>query len=297
MSLNLGNRNITSIYLGATRIKEAYLGAVKVYGQDELFYITVNQPIGGVITATPVKGYNGTEVTLSNSPFANYEFDSYSVTGATLSGNKFIIDNSDVTVTGTFNLYQQDWVNLGSTEYAISGGTTDKVYTELTGMPSSSTLNYFTIIFDAYLDSGNTGAADIIFCNSINEYMWRMRVHYMQAYPGFVAINYGVTGWNTAPGAPVVGSFYQDTITYRYCYSKFKKATYARFKIAFDRPNRLGYVYIDDTLLGYATMNVDPININKFGLLSEQGFSYEIAKIKNIKVSGFNTLSRAQEWS
>lgn len=117
MSLNLGNTHIKDIYVGSTKIKEVYQGSSKVYGLNQLFYVTVIQPNGGTITATPVKGYNGTEVILSNSPSTNYEFGGYSVTGATLFGNKFIINNSDVTVTGSFNLYQQDWVNLGSTEY------------------------------------------------------------------------------------------------------------------------------------------------------------------------------------
>ena len=295
MSLNLGNAHIKDIYLGATKIKEAYLGSVKVYGLNQIYYIAVIQPIGGTITATPVKGSNGTEVTLSNSPSDNYEFGSYSVTGATLSGNKFTIDNSDVTVTGTFNLYQQSWVDMGSTEY--HGGAGSIAWTELTGMPSSSTLNYFTIIFDAYLASGNLGAADINFANYSNDRIWRMRAHNEQSYPGFVGIIYNVIDWTTAQGAPTVGSFVQDRVSYRYCSSKFKKNTYARFKIAFDRPNRLGYVYIDDTLLGYATMDIDPISINKFGLRSETGISNDIAKMKNIKVSGFNTLARAQEWS
>ena len=293
MSINLGNTHIKDIYLGATKIKEAYLGSVKVYGLNQIYYITVIQPIGGTITATPVKGSNGTEVTLSNRPSSNYEFDSYSVTGATLSGDKFTINNSDVTVTGTFNLCQESWVDMGSTEYSINNGS--GVWTPLTGMPSSSTLNYFTIIFDGYLKSNYNGASDIYLSSSNNGTIWRMRCHFLQPYPGFIAIDEGVAGWTTASGAPDVNSFYQDGVSYRYCSSKFNKDTYARFKIAFDRPNRLGYLYIGDSLLGYATIKADPINIQKFGILSEVPSAS--AKMKNIKVSGFSTLERAQEWS
>lgn len=297
MSLNLGNTHIKDIYVGSTKIKEVYQGSSKVYGLNQLFYVTVIQPNGGTITATPVKGYNGTEVILSNSPSTNYEFGGYSVTGATLFGNKFIINNSDVTVTGSFNLYQQDWVNLGSTEYTNKGGTSSTYWSSLTGMPSSSTLDYFTIIFDAYLDSGYGGAADIYLGNSNNDYVWRMRAHFERSYPGFVGIKYNVINWTTVPGGPSVGSYYLDDVSYMYCASKFTKGAYARFKIAFDRHNRLGYVYIDDALLGYVEMDVDPIIISKFGLRSELALSSEIAKMKNIKVSGFNTLERAQEWS
>lgn len=297
MSLNLGNTRIKDIYVGSTKIKEVYLGSSKVYGLNQIFYVTVIQPNGGTITATPVKGHNGTEVILSNSPSTNYEFGGYYITGATLSGNKFTIDNSDVTVTGTFNLYQQSWVNMGSTEYVANGGTTKTVWTTLTGMPSSSTLNYFTIIFDGYLKTGSLDASDIYLGNSSNDYMLRMRAHYLEPYPGFIGITYNVINWTTAQGAPEVGGFVQDNVTYMCCPAKFTKANYARFKIVFDRPNRLCYVYIDGTLLGYATMDEDPINIAKFGIRSEVGSGYDVAKMKNIKVSGFNTLERAQEWS
>lgn len=57
----------------------------------------------GTVTASPNKGIQGTEVTLSNSPDTGYEFSSYSVTGATLKNdNQFDIANSNVTVVGNF---------------------------------------------------------------------------------------------------------------------------------------------------------------------------------------------------
>lgn len=57
----------------------------------------------GTVTASPNKGIQGTEVTLSNSPESGYEFSSYSVTGAELyDGNKLTIGTTDVSVVGTF---------------------------------------------------------------------------------------------------------------------------------------------------------------------------------------------------
>lgn len=202
---------------------------------------------------------------------------------------------------GTTKVYSativEEWVNMGSTEYRKAGGGTSVAWYSFTGMPSSSSLNYFTMIFDAYLTGGSGGAADIFLGNSSNSAIWRMRDHVRQSYPGFVGITSNVTAWTSQSGAPTVGSFTQDGVTYRYCSSKFTKGTYARFKIAFDRPNKRGYVYIGGTLLGYVTMNTDPINIGKFGLMSEQGRTYEIAALKNIRVSGFSTLASAQEWN
>ena len=57
----------------------------------------------GTVTASPNKGIQGTEVTLSNSPESGYEFSSYSVTGADLyDGNKLTIGTTDVSVVGSF---------------------------------------------------------------------------------------------------------------------------------------------------------------------------------------------------
>jgi uncharacterized protein (TIGR02145 family) len=58
----------------------------------------------GTITANPSSGLSGTEVTLSNSPHPNYQFNSYSITGSTLkSANKFDILSEDVYVVGNFD--------------------------------------------------------------------------------------------------------------------------------------------------------------------------------------------------
>lgn len=58
----------------------------------------------GTITANPSSGVSGTEVTLSNSPHPNYQFNSYSITGSTLkSANKFDILSEDVYVVGNFD--------------------------------------------------------------------------------------------------------------------------------------------------------------------------------------------------
>lgn len=58
----------------------------------------------GTVSAVPNYDYPETTVTLSNTPNEGYEFDSYSVTGATIyDGNKLDIGYSDVNVHGNFN--------------------------------------------------------------------------------------------------------------------------------------------------------------------------------------------------
>lgn len=57
----------------------------------------------GTITATPTTGYNGTTVSLSNTPNAGYVFKDYGITGATLTGNQFNIQTNDVTAMANFS--------------------------------------------------------------------------------------------------------------------------------------------------------------------------------------------------
>lgn len=79
----------------------------------DVYNLYLNQTVGGIINADKFTGYSGDIVTLSNTAASNYYFDSYSITGSTLTGNQFAFNNSDVTAeanflseiisTGTFN--------------------------------------------------------------------------------------------------------------------------------------------------------------------------------------------------
>ena len=71
--------------------------------------------------------------------------------------------------------HSEVWVDLGSTEYVQSSRGTTTV--NLTGMKSSSTLNYLSFVFDAMYTSGSY-AADIMLINSSGgSVMWRSRCH------------------------------------------------------------------------------------------------------------------------
>ena len=81
----------------------------------------------GTITASPKSGFIGTQVTLTNTPNANYGFSGYSITGATLTGNKFNLTGSNVTARATFNqtgtIY---YTNNNSYSITMAGATTSK---------------------------------------------------------------------------------------------------------------------------------------------------------------------------
>lgn len=70
--------------------------------------VNVIQSTGGTVTATPVTGYYGTTITLSQvTEDSNYTFDYYTVDGTSISGNTFVLGEDSVDVkgkyTGNFN--------------------------------------------------------------------------------------------------------------------------------------------------------------------------------------------------
>ena len=64
--------------------------------------VTVQNDGHGTVTASPSTGYSGTQVTLNTTPASNYELSGFTITGATLTGNKFNIGTSNVTAKAWF---------------------------------------------------------------------------------------------------------------------------------------------------------------------------------------------------
>lgn len=64
-------------------------------------YIDVYEVTTDGCSSSPMSGYKGTEATLVDNPAWNEKFSSYSITGATLTGNNFVINN-DVTAKANY---------------------------------------------------------------------------------------------------------------------------------------------------------------------------------------------------
>lgn len=115
--------------------------------EDPKYTVTLSTSGQGKVTANKTTGYVGDIITLSNTASANYAFVNYSITGATLTGNKFAMGNSNVTVRANYRLtgaeyysdtatrmclypQAQEWiatdVSITSTNYAV-------VKTDITG--------------------------------------------------------------------------------------------------------------------------------------------------------------------
>lgn len=69
--------------------------------ERNIYQVTTSTDGHGSITASPMSGYQGTTVSLSNTPNAGYNFNNYELTGASLTGNNFIMNN-DVTAKANF---------------------------------------------------------------------------------------------------------------------------------------------------------------------------------------------------
>lgn len=84
-----------------------------------VYNINLQQTTGGTITSDKSTGYYGDTVTLSNTPAEHYGFRDYSITGATLTGNKFTINESNVTAKANFSA----WLVRNVSVQQRTGGT------------------------------------------------------------------------------------------------------------------------------------------------------------------------------
>lgn len=94
---------ITSGFSLAFNGKALLNNSKEMLWQRNIYNVTTSTDGHGSITASPMSGYQGTTVSLSNTPDPNYNFAGYSVTGATLTGNQFTLNN-DVTAHAGFAL-------------------------------------------------------------------------------------------------------------------------------------------------------------------------------------------------
>jgi hypothetical protein len=78
---------------------------------QRIYTSTISTDGHGKISVSPVSGEAGTIATLSNTASAGYVFSNYAITGATVTGNTFMFDNSDVTVRANY-VTEPHYVNI-----------------------------------------------------------------------------------------------------------------------------------------------------------------------------------------
>lgn len=264
------------------------------------YNVTVLPSSNGSVTATPSSGVPGTIVSLSNTPDEGYILDGYQLTGSTLiDSDKFMIKKSNVTVQPSFIISSELWYNL-ATEQSVAGGR--KTVDLSSYVPESSTFGYITWIFDAYI-AGGSGAARVNLnvrsakdANAMNNSNWGMYNHNSYSRPAFLYDNGYVNSiWKTADDetSKIVTLETNKAIGTTY----WNSGSYGTIKIAFDRANRVGYFYMNGNYLGYrSSIPFDPIELCAVRLYADLGVSSEVAKYRNLKIAGFDTLDYARNW-
>lgn len=195
------------------------------------------------------------------------------------------------------------WVDIPE-EFYLQGDIQRNMTVNLVGMPSSSDLEYFTMVFDAKIWGSTGGQAKIIVENSNNNPLsnvnrstvWAMMHHFMYSSEGpdfFDTYYSSYLTWTTNPDS----SEYVHRSNMGYNTPLWGPNTYGKIKCVCDRSNYTCYIYINDIYLGTITgFTNDLLTWNVIYLMSDQGRNYEIAAVKNIKVAGFNTLTEARNW-
>ena len=171
-----GSYSITGATLTGSQFKfsGSNVTAKANFIEDPKRTVTVTQTSGGTVNASPTVGYDGTTVTLSNTPNTNYTLRNYSITGATLTGNKFNLNGSNVTVKGNFfkdDIPTADQVKIGSqtwTNKDLRYKPTGVVwYDTISSYDSYSNLT-ITDYYSAYYDPSDLRTSGVVSINRTN---------------------------------------------------------------------------------------------------------------------------------
>lgn len=247
-----------------------------------IYNVTILPSEHGSISATPVSGYSGTTITLSNTPDTNYIFDSYSITGANIyDNNKFDIYKSDVSVQGNF----KDNMNL---LYEMTTEHTTGFNNEQTIDVSS--YQYLVLEFQ-YRRSGSGASGIQSFFNNWNSNSLRTRDH--SSYIGHAAIIETATNISTT----IVGSNISNRtvdgamVYYR---SDLSDTTYQQYHQLINLASTQMKAYMN-------RVHAVTVNYNRSAYTTFKGFntwkeSSQYPYVKNYRVLGFQTEQRAIDY-
>ena len=138
-----GSYNITGATLTGNQF--SFNGSdvtVKPNWNHTQYSVSLTQVAGGRISASPTTGYYGTQVTLSNTPSAEYTFGSYSITGATLTSNKFNFGTSNVTAKGSFTQKSYTLTLQNDGHGTLKAGKTTGHKNDTTTLTATPNTNY-----------------------------------------------------------------------------------------------------------------------------------------------------------
>ena len=260
--------------------------------QRNIYQVTTSTDGHGTMTASPMSGFTGTNVTLSNTPNANYGFSGYSITGATLTGNQFTLNN-DVTARAGFSAEPTSalyWSDAGSNVATIGTNIVKNVNKAVTAF------NYFTVkfslktIWDSYFYYG----AGHFYMN-FDKGSWYILNH--EGYPtnGYAGIrSERNTGEKFYPTTAARSRAYpKNSQIYTYYASKLI-TTQVNYKYVIDRSNARFSPVLDNVYMGYGNTSANITAINSLtGSYGGNTASTGKMTASNYSIAGFSNLSDA----
>ena len=106
------------------------------------FNVTVSQQTGGTVSVNKSTGMFGDIVTLSNTPASEYTFNSYSLTGSSLTGNQFLINDENVTAKGSFTQKSYTLTLQNDGHGTLKAGKTTGHKNDTTTLTATPNTNY-----------------------------------------------------------------------------------------------------------------------------------------------------------
>lgn len=180
------------------------------------------------------------------------------------------------------------FVDLGSTVYSAETSGSP-VVVELEGMPSTSDYNYLAVYFEPNMSGGYArNLAVIVGTNNI----YYMRQHMYASNKASVITtgdkNFTFTAVENLDTKTIDGGL-------NYYWSGWSTGK-GHIKLVYDRSELTFYLYVEDTYIGYGTVSIDPIGIDKIKLGREQPMGENTCQVSNVRVAGFSSLATAKAW-
>lgn len=259
------------------------------FQEDTKYNLTLQQSTGGTITANKLTGYSNDTITLSNTPSSNYVFNSYSLTGATLTGSQFKFGTTNVTAKANFKTLYDTLYFSDNTTHKYTGPTwNNKLLKETT-----TTANRYDALKFNYVDERTNNTTP--FRRYLTVYFnkkktWALIPDSTTALSSMRNAIIGPTG-NISPSNNV--SSFRDNYVHKTLYTN----SAITYKIIRDRTAFKMSAFVNNNYCGYYTLT--SYNTNEYWS-SFSGFYIGCSggnmTISNIQLAGFNNLSNAVQW-
>lgn len=277
-------------YDGMTLTYPGWGGYVSYEELAKIYNLQLIQSTGGTIASNTTSGYNGDIVTLSNTPNTYYNFNGYSITGATLTGNDFAFDNSDVSAKANFTLKPSAVFYTNTNSYNRASNSTSQLTFNATA--NTGVYQYWVWKFNAST-TANASTYDfrVTFASNNLSFMWYVG----NPKPTTACPLYWKYGTTTVPGTTTGCTVKKQSSDVHVYYTGLNTTASRTYKFLYNNANKTMVEYYNGTpyltLTGLGTFTA-------FNKMTFGGNASHIGKgtFKNFYLAGFKDLTAAQAW-